>query len=94
VADTGEHGLPLLVGILPLRSSRHAEFMHNEVPGISIPQDIRRAIAELGDEDARKLGIDIARDFALQAKQITQGAYLMPPFGNHKTAEDVMEALR
>lgn len=92
--DTGRFGLPLLVGILPLRSSRHAEFMHNEVPGMSIPDHLRRAIAECAsDEDARKLGIDLAREFVVKAKPLTQGAYLMPPFGNHKTAEEVMEAL-
>lgn len=94
VEDTSKHGLPMLVGVLPLRSSRHAEFMQNEVPGISIPDEIRNKIATLEDEDARSYGIDIARDFLARAKEITQGAYLMPPFGNHKTAEDVMEALK
>ena len=40
-------GLPPLMGVLPLRSSRHAEFFHNEVPGIQIPEEMRRALAEL-----------------------------------------------
>ncbi len=93
VEDVGKHGLPLLVGILPLRSSRHAEFMQNEVPGISIPEDMRRAIGEQSDEDARKLGIEMAQEFLSRAKARTQGVYLMPPFGNHRTAEEVMEAL-
>jgi homocysteine S-methyltransferase len=93
VRDVGQHGLPLLVGILPLRSSRHAEFMQNEVPGISIPDDIRRTIAGLPDEDARRYGIETAQNFLARAKEVTQGAYLMPPFGNHATAEAVMQAL-
>ena len=44
--------LPLLVGILPLYSHRNAEFLHNEVPGMSIPDDIRermrKAMAQTG----------------------------------------------
>jgi homocysteine S-methyltransferase len=81
------------VGILPLRSSRHAEFMQNEVPGISIPEEIRRAIAQLPDEDARRFGIETAQEFLARARSVTQGVYLMPPFGNHATAEAVMQAL-
>lgn len=86
-------GLPLLVGVLPLRSARHAEFMHHEVPGVHIPDDIRKRLAELNDADARKYGIDVARDFARYARDITQGIYLMPPFGNHKVAEAVVEVV-
>ncbi|MEI6914928.1 MAG: methylenetetrahydrofolate reductase, partial [Armatimonadota bacterium] len=93
VESAAKHNLPLLVGILPLRSSRHAEFMQNEVPGIDIPERMRWAIGDVADEDARKLGIDMAKEFLAMAKTRTQGCYLMPPFGNHKTAEDVMEAL-
>lgn len=85
--------LPLLVGILPLRSSRHAEFMHHEVPGVNIPDAIRKRLAELDDADARKYGTDIAREFALRAREFTQGVYLMPPFGNHRVAEAVIEVV-
>lgn len=93
VEAAAEHSLPLLVGILPLRSSRHAEFMQNEVPGIEIPENMRAAIAGLGEEDARNYGIDQAREFLIRSKSKTQGCYLMPPFGNYRTAAQVMEAL-
>lgn len=86
--------LPLLVGVLPLRSSRHAEFMHYEVPGIHIPDAIRKRLAELGDADARKYGIEVAQDFALHAREVTQGIYIMPPFGNHKVAEAVIQVVK
>lgn len=86
-------GLPLLVGVLPLRGARHAEFMHNEVPGVHIPDDIRKRLAELDDASARKYGIEVAQEFARYAQKITQGIYLMPPFGNHKVAEAVIQAL-
>ena len=93
VADASAHGLPLLVGVLPLRSARHAEFMQNEVPGISIPDEMRSAISQMSDEDARKYGIERSQEFLTRARSVTQGVYLMPPFGNHKTAAQVMEAL-
>lgn len=93
VEAAATHGLPLLVGILPLRSSRHAEFMQNEVPGIEIPEEMRLKISGLPDPDARRYGIEKAREFLTMARTRTQGCYLMPPFGNYKTAAEVMEAL-
>ena len=44
--------VPVLLGILPLQSGRHAEFLHNEVPGITIPDDVRAAMAAAGDRGA------------------------------------------
>ena len=50
---------PVLLGILPLHSQRHAEFLHNEVPGITIPAEIRAAMGGAG-ERAAEVGLDIA----------------------------------
>jgi homocysteine S-methyltransferase len=86
-------GIPLLFGLLPLRSARHCEFMHNEVPGICVPDDIRARISDIDDAAARRYGLDVARGFLTHARHQTQGVYLMPPFGNHKTAEAVLKAL-
>ncbi len=85
--------IPLIVGILPLRSARHAEFFHNEVPGIVIPERIRKKIAELNDEDARKYGIEEAQQFLQKAYPVSQGVYLLPPANNWRVAVQVMEAL-
>ena len=93
VEAASRHRLPLVFGLLPLRSSRHSEFMHNEVPGIVIPDEIRTRIAGMADDDARQYGLDVARQFLLDARPITQGVYLMPPFGNHKIAESVLKVL-
>ncbi|MCC6731451.1 MAG: bifunctional homocysteine S-methyltransferase/methylenetetrahydrofolate reductase [Chthonomonadales bacterium] len=93
VAACAEVGVPLLFGLLPLRSARHCEFMHNEVPGIRIPEGIRARMGELSEEDGRRYGLDVARQFLLDARSHTQGVYLMPPFGNHKVAEAVLRAL-
>lgn len=86
--------IPLFVGILPLRSSRHAEFMHNEVPGIEVPDWLRAKMGEAADdESALKIGIEEAQHVSKDLRQIAQGLYLMPPFGNHQIAEAVMEAV-
>lgn len=85
--------LPILIGVLPLRSKRHAEFMHNEVPGIEVPDWLRTRMAEASEEDSLAVGIATAQEFAVALPSMAQGIYLMPPFGNHKIAESVIEAL-
>lgn len=88
-------GLPCFVGVLPLRSQRHCEFMHNEVPGIRIPDWLRRRMADAADDaDALEIGIAEAQRLSATLKGLgAQGLYLMPPFGNPQIAEQVMEAV-
>jgi 5,10-methylenetetrahydrofolate reductase len=81
---------PILVGILPLRSSRHAEFLHNEVPGISIPADIRERLASLEPEAAKQEGVRIARGLYESARKEFGGVYFMPPFGNIVVVSEVI----
>jgi len=95
VASTcGSLGIPVLVGVLPLRTARHMEFMHNEVPGISIPDRLRQRIAGAPDDaTALEIGIEEAQALARTIRASAQGIYLMPPFGNHSIAERVMSVL-
>ena len=59
--------LPMFVGLLPLRSQRHAEFMHNEVPGIRVPEWLRKRIAEAPDDtEALKIGVEEAQKLAVR----------------------------
>ena len=53
--------LPVLLGVLPLQSTRHAEFLHHEVPGITIPDAARAALAEAGEHGA-EVGLSMALD--------------------------------
>jgi 5,10-methylenetetrahydrofolate reductase len=86
---------PLLMGILPLRSARHTEFMHNEVPGVSIPENLRTMMANAPDDaTALQIGIEQAKKLSAETKSIAQGIYLMPPFGNAAIAASVMEAVK
>ena len=85
--------LPILIGILPLQSFRHAEFLHNEVPGISVPEWIRARMHEAGG-DGQKVGVDLARDLLSQCRSMASGVYLMPSFGRFENCLDVVEGLR
>lgn len=84
--------IPIFVGILPLRSSKHAEFIHNEIPDMFVPQDIRDRMRGAGTEGA-KVGVEISQKFLLDTQDMVQGAYLMPPFNKFDMAIEVMEVL-
>ncbi len=88
-------GVPILVGILPLYSHRNAEFLHNEVPGMNIPDDIRERMRKAGSGDKAQLeGVKIAQEATLAARELGQGVYVMPPFNKVELAVRVIEVLR
>lgn len=84
----GTLALPILVGLLPLVTSRHAEFLHNEVPGISIPSEIRE---RMRGPDERAQGLAIATELARELGAETAGIYLMSPFGRYDIAAEIVE---
>jgi methionine synthase / methylenetetrahydrofolate reductase (NADH) len=87
-------GRPVLIGILPLYSHKNAEFLHNEVPGMSIPDDIRERMRVAGSgERAQAEGVAIAQEAILAARETAQGAYIMPPFNKVELAVRVVEVL-
>ncbi|MCE5313461.1 MAG: bifunctional homocysteine S-methyltransferase/methylenetetrahydrofolate reductase [Armatimonadota bacterium] len=85
-----EWDLPILIGVLPLRSSRHAEFLHHEVPGINIPDDIRETLAKADPEAAKIEGVKIAQEIYLAVKNEFGGVYFMPPFDNFDVVRQVI----
>lgn len=89
----GKLEIPLLVGILPLYGTRHAAFLHNEVPGIVIPGEIRQRIERAGD-NAPKEGVRIAIELAEEIKEWGQGIYIMPAFGRYDLAVEIVDAVK
>jgi methionine synthase / methylenetetrahydrofolate reductase(NADPH) len=85
--------IPVVVGILPLHSSRHAEFLHNEVPGITVPDPVRARMREAGDRGLRA-GIEMAQSLVREVHARYAGAYLMPSFGRFEVVAEVLDALR
>jgi len=94
LADVAPLGVPVLVGLLPLASFRNAEFLHNEVPGMQIPDAIRERMRSAGSGAAgRAAGVAVAREMLLSVRDRVAGAYVMPPFGRHELALDVVDGL-
>ncbi|MQC26606.1 MAG: bifunctional homocysteine S-methyltransferase/methylenetetrahydrofolate reductase [Chloroflexi bacterium] len=83
-------GQPILAGILPLNNARHAAFLHNEVPGIHIPEGIRARLEAAG-EDAPQEGVRIAIELIDQVREWAAGVYLMPAFARYDLAAQVIE---
>jgi len=84
--------IPVMLGVLPLRSYKHAEFLHNEVPGINIPAWVREKLF-LARDDAGKVGIEIASQFLKEAKPLVQGVYLLPPFKKYHIAIEILQKI-
>jgi methionine synthase / methylenetetrahydrofolate reductase(NADPH) len=91
LARAGGSPVPVLVGMLPLHSFRHAEFLHNEVPGITIPDHIRARLKAAG-EGALRAGIELAQRLAEDVRARYAGAYLMPSFGRFEVVAEVLDA--
>ncbi len=72
--------LPVLVGIMPLQSSRHAEFIHNELPGVFVPADVRERMKAAGENGIAE-GIAQARELLEACRPLVNGVYLVPSFG-------------
>ncbi|MCR8845253.1 bifunctional homocysteine S-methyltransferase/methylenetetrahydrofolate reductase [Paenibacillus sp. SC116] len=79
-ALTKSISIPIFVGIMPLASGRNAEYLHNEVPGILLSDEVRSRMAGLEGEVGRAVGVNIARDLLDEAMKHFNGIYLITPF--------------
>ncbi len=82
--------IPVLVGVLPLYSARHARFLHNEVPGIVVPETVIERLERAGDRAWRE-GLALAVDLVHRLREWAQGVYLMPPFRKYWLAAEILE---
>jgi methionine synthase I (cobalamin-dependent)/5,10-methylenetetrahydrofolate reductase len=89
--------VPVIAGVLPLVSARHATFLHNEVPGIEIPEASRERMRAAGEDPERSwaTGVAMATELAAALRdEGVAGIYVMPQFGRYDRAADVVEAVR
>lgn len=84
---------PVLVGILPLVSVRHANFLNHEVPGISIPDETIERLRAAGDE-APTEGVSIAVELIDQVKSWAQGVYIMPQFSRYDLIAEIIDKVK
>jgi homocysteine S-methyltransferase len=87
-----EISVPVLIGILPLQSTKHAEFLHNEVPGITLTDKARDRMRIAG-ANGRVEGVKMAQELLASLKSYAQGVYIMPSFGRYEVAAGVLEGL-
>ncbi len=83
------YNIPVLVGILPLKSYAHARFLNNEFPGINIPDHILKLLESSGKNF--EVGIKIAKEILRKSRQYVDGAYLMPPFDRFDIVESILK---
>ncbi|HEV8263400.1 MAG TPA: bifunctional homocysteine S-methyltransferase/methylenetetrahydrofolate reductase [Gemmatimonadales bacterium] len=87
-----QYRIPIVAGIWPLISLRNAEFLANEVPGVSVPDEIlgrMRTAQERGKEAALAEGVAIAREMFARVKAMVQGVQVSAPFGKVEVALEV-----
>lgn len=92
-AENGPIGKPILAGILPLVSPRHASFLHHEVPGVFIPETIRQQMEAAGEKGAQE-GVRIAVELIRQIKTWAAGVYIMPQFSRFDLVAEIVEAIK
>jgi methionine synthase I (cobalamin-dependent)/5,10-methylenetetrahydrofolate reductase len=83
--------IPFLPGIMPLVSERNAEYLNNEVPGITVPDAVRARMKGLDKESGAREGLAIAKEFIDATFGSVGGYYLIPPFGKHELAVELIE---
>lgn len=92
--QTAQLQIPILPGILPLVSERNAEFLHNEVPGIVIPDSIRHRMRGKEKDEGVREGLAIAREFIAAVQDRVGGFYLIPPFGRYEIAAELLRFIK
>ncbi len=90
-AALSEFRVPIFVGVMPLVSGRNANFLHNEVPGIDIPERVRRRMFKFEDERARREGVTIACEIIESLLDYFNGVYLITPFMRYEMCIELME---
>jgi homocysteine S-methyltransferase len=90
--DIGEIDAPILMGILPLQSYRHALFLHNELPGVKLTQEALRRMECAGADGVRE-GLLLAKEMIEECGSLVSGLYIMPSFGRYEMAAQLVSDL-
>jgi homocysteine S-methyltransferase len=85
--------IPILAGVLPLANSRHAAFLNNEVPGITIPDDVIHRMEKAGEAGLAE-GVRIASDLIISLRDQVAGVYLMPQFSRYDAVAEIIDKIK
>jgi homocysteine S-methyltransferase len=81
--------IPVLVGIFMVRSHQLAVRLHNEVPGIVVPEDVQNRLRDAGPRAAEE-GLALARELYAEAREKASGVYVIPPFKQPEAALELL----
>ena len=90
-AKYNEPMIPIIAGVKPLYNARNAEFLHNEVPGIVIPEAMRQRMGTA--DNPQQEGVKIAQEIVGEILPFIQGIYMMPAFNRYDLVADVLDVL-
>ncbi len=90
---TGNLKTPILCGILPPVNKRQIEFLHNEVAGMAIPENVRNKILAMTDQEAVKAGIDMSIQLINDLRTLVSGVYIVPPAKNLSAVKAILQSL-
>ncbi len=85
--------VPVLVGIMPLQSYRHAEFIHNELAGVFVPEDVRERMRRAGENGIAE-GLAHAIELLEECRPFVNGVYVVPSFGRYEVAGELVTAAK
>lgn len=87
---------PIFLGVMPLTSSRNAEFIHNEIPGIKLPDSVRAAMASAGNDPVKaKIEANaIAKELIDATMERFKGIYLITPFLRYDMTAQLTQYIR
>lgn len=87
-------GVPVFIGLLPIFNERMAAFLHNEVPGIDVPEALIERVRGLEKEEGRVEGLRILEEIIEAVFDVASGYYVIPPFNSARHAVAVIESVR
>jgi len=93
LARIGRIHAPILMGVLPLQSYRHASFLHNELPGVHLTAPVLERMERAGANGVEE-GLKIAHELIDSCAHLTAGLYIMPSFGRYEAAAQLVAGLR
>jgi homocysteine S-methyltransferase len=82
------------MGIMPLIGERNCEYLHNEVPGITVPDEIRRRMKGKEKEEGAAEGLTIARELIDAVRSHVNGFYLIAPFGRPAPVAELVRYIK
>jgi len=92
LAQAGEVPIPILLGILPLHSYRHALFIHNELPGVKLTLEALERMERAGAEGIPE-GLRMAHEMIEECADLCAGLYIIPSFGRYEVAGRLVSEL-